>query len=83
TRWSNSEFDHLVEQAQVATTEAARSELYAKAEKIAHDEAPWLLLLWKNSGTLVQPYVDGMRISRLDRTPQLGNVNIEDVELGE
>jgi ABC-type transport system substrate-binding protein len=82
TRWSNSEFDHLVKQAQVATSEAERRDLYAKAEAIALDEAPWLLLFWKNSGTLVQPYVSGLRISRLDRTPQLGNVNIEEVELG-
>jgi peptide/nickel transport system substrate-binding protein/oligopeptide transport system substrate-binding protein len=82
TRWSNSEFDHLVEQAQVATTEQERSELYGKAEAIAFNEAPWLLLFWRNSATLVQPYVKDLRISRLDRTPQLGNANIEEVELG-
>jgi peptide/nickel transport system substrate-binding protein/oligopeptide transport system substrate-binding protein len=81
TRWGNSEFDHLVMQAQVATSEAERKELYAKAEDIVANEAPWLLLLWKDSATLVQPWVKGLRISRLDRTPQLGNVNIEEVEL--
>jgi peptide/nickel transport system substrate-binding protein/oligopeptide transport system substrate-binding protein len=82
TRWSNSEFDMLVEKAQVATTEQERSDLYAKAEAIVAQEAPWLLLFWKNSATLVQPWVKGLRISRLDRTPQLGNANIEEVELG-
>jgi oligopeptide transport system substrate-binding protein len=81
TRWSNSEFDLLVEKAQVATTEQERSELYAKAEGIVSKEAPWLLLFWKNSATLVQPWVKNLRISQLDRTPQLGNCNIEEVEL--
>jgi len=78
-RWRNSEFDKLVSDAQVEEEAAVRAELYAKAEQIAHDEAPWLLLLWKNSSTLVQPYVKGLTISRMDRTPQLNNAPLESV----
>jgi peptide/nickel transport system substrate-binding protein/oligopeptide transport system substrate-binding protein len=80
-RWSNSEFDQLVEAAQVEPNEGSRRDLYQKAEKIASDEAPWLLLFWKNSSTLVQPYVHGLTASRLDRSPQLGNVPLEKVTL--
>jgi peptide/nickel transport system substrate-binding protein/oligopeptide transport system substrate-binding protein len=81
SRWANSEFDNLVRQAQNETDEARRSELYKHAEEIALTEAPWLLLYWKNSSTLVQPYVKGMAITRLDRTPQLGNTWMENLSL--
>lgn len=79
TRWSNSEFDHYVNQAQVESDPERRGELYNMAEKIAFDEAPWLMLFWKNSATLVQPYVKGLKINRMDRTPQLNNAPLEDV----
>lgn len=81
TRWSNSEFDHFVELAQVEPDQTKRKDLYQKAEDIAFTEAPWLLLFWKNSATLIQPYVRGLEVSRLDRTPQLNNVFIEQATL--
>jgi peptide/nickel transport system substrate-binding protein/oligopeptide transport system substrate-binding protein len=80
-RWANSEFDNLVRQAQTELDEARRAELYKMAEDIALTEAPWLLLYWKNSSTLVQPYVHGLSVTRLDRTPQLGNSWMENVTL--
>ena len=58
---------------------ALRSDLYRQAEDIALNEAPWLLLFWKNSSTLVQPYVKGLTITKMDRTPQLNNAPIEEV----
>ena len=79
TRWSNTEFDHLVGLAQVEMDPARRSELYRQAEQIAHLEAPWLMLFWKNSATLVQPYVENLVITQMDRTPQLNNVPLEEV----
>jgi oligopeptide transport system substrate-binding protein len=81
TRWSNSEFDSLVMQAQVTLDLERRKELYKQAEQIAFNEAPWLFLFWKNSSTLVQPQVKGLTITRLDRTPHLNNTAIEEVEL--
>jgi peptide/nickel transport system substrate-binding protein/oligopeptide transport system substrate-binding protein len=80
-RWKNTEFDKLVEAAQVAPDQTARADMYRNAEKIAGAEAPWLLLFWKNSSTLVQPYVHGLTASRLDRSPQLGSVPLEKVTL--
>ena len=79
TRWSNSEFDHLVGLAQIEMDQARRAELYEQAEQIVYQEAPWLLLFWKNSATLIQPYVKGMVITQMDRTPQLNNVPLEEV----
>jgi peptide/nickel transport system substrate-binding protein/oligopeptide transport system substrate-binding protein len=79
TRWANSEFDHFVKMAQVEMDSTQRAELYRKAEQIAFKEAPWLLLFWKNSATLVQPYVQDFEISGMDRTPQCNNVPLEEV----
>ena len=77
SRWSNEEFDRLVEEAQVEPDEQRRADLYRLAEGLAYEEAPWLLLFWRNNSTLVQPYVKGMAISTLDRTPQLNHAPIE------
>jgi len=79
TRWANGEFDHLVGLAQVEMDQQVRSDLYRQAEQIAFDEAPWLLLFWKNSATLVQPHIEGLVITQMDRTPQLNNAPLEDV----
>lgn len=79
TRWSNSEFDQLVGLAQVEMDPVRRAELYQQAEQIAHQEAPWLMLFWKNSATLVQPYVENLTITQMDRTPQLNNAPLENV----
>ncbi|MEZ5338895.1 MAG: ABC transporter substrate-binding protein [bacterium] len=78
-RWSNPQFDRLVKEAQVEPDQLKRSDLYRQAEEIALSEAPWLLLFWKNSSTLVQPYVQGLTITKMDRTPQLNNAPIEEV----
>jgi peptide/nickel transport system substrate-binding protein len=42
--WVNTEFDKLVEQAQVILDVAKRRELYVKAEDILMDEAPMAIL---------------------------------------
>jgi oligopeptide transport system substrate-binding protein len=78
-RWRNAEFDQLVAQAQVSPDVTTRTDLYRRAEKIVIAEAPWLLLYWKNNSTLVQPYVQGLDITHMDRTPQLGNTPLEKV----
>ncbi len=79
SRWANEDFDRMVSEAQVEPNEQRRSDLYRQAEGIAYEEAPWLMLFWKNNSTLVQPYVKGIAASRLDRTPQLNHAPIESV----
>jgi oligopeptide transport system substrate-binding protein len=78
-RWSNEDFDRYVSEAQVEPDQQRRADLYKLAEQLSYDEAPWLLLFWRNNSTLVQPYVKGLEISRLDRTPQLTHAPIERV----
>ncbi len=81
TRFSNKQFDKLVRDARTNVDEKARAELYGKAEDIALDAAPWLLLYWRKNLTLVQPYVKGLSITAMDRTPQLNNTPLESVSL--
>lgn len=41
-KWCNSEYDALIAQAKLTSDTAKRTELYRKAQEIAHEEAPWL-----------------------------------------
>lgn len=79
TRFSNKRFDELVEQAQKITDWTEREKLYQEAESIVMDECPWLLLFTNRCNVLVQPYVKGLEITALDRSPRLPNVDLENV----
>jgi oligopeptide transport system substrate-binding protein len=81
TRFNNKQFDKLVREARVNVDQNARAALYGKAEDITLKAAPWLLLYWRKNLTLVQPYVKGLVITGMDRTPQLGNTPLENVYL--
>lgn len=81
TRFSHKQFDALVREARLTVDQAKRAELYAKAEDIALASAPWLTLYWRKNLTLVQPYVKGLTITAMDRTPQLNNTPLESVTL--
>ncbi|AMS45040.1 ABC transporter substrate-binding protein [Aminobacter aminovorans] len=41
-KWCNSDYDALIGQAKLTADVAERTELYRKAQEIAHEEAPWL-----------------------------------------
>jgi len=81
TRYSNPEFDRLVEEAGRISDQKRRWDLYAQAEKIAFDDAPWLLLYWNRCNILVAPEVRGLEITALDRPPVLPSAEIEHVWL--
>lgn len=83
TRFSHKDFDKLVRKARKSLNENERKYLYSKAEDIALASAPWLLLYWRKNLTLVQPYVKGLTITAMDRTPQLNNTPLEKVYLEE
>jgi len=60
-RYSNPEFDRLVDQALVMTDPKARADNYRRAERIAvMDDAVWLFLNYFESATLFKPYVKGI-----------------------
>ncbi len=73
TRFSHKQFDDYVGKARRTVDENERIRLYGKAEDIALSAAPWLFLYWRKNFTLVQPYVKGLVITAMDRTPQLNN----------
>ena len=81
TRFSQKQFDSYVREARVTVDQAKRAELYGKAEDIALASGPWLMLYWRKNLTLVQPYVKGLTITAMDRTPQLNNTPLESVTL--
>ena len=60
-RYRNPEFDRLVDQALELGDEAARADLYRRAERLAvMDDAVWLFLNYYESATLFKPYVKGI-----------------------
>ena len=79
TRFAHSKFDHYVRLARQTVDENERAYLYGKAEDVALAAAPWLLLYWRKNLTLVQPYVKGLTITAMDRTPQLNNTPMDKV----
>ncbi|MDQ6639373.1 MAG: ABC transporter substrate-binding protein, partial [Pseudomonadota bacterium] len=42
SRWCNNDFESLVQKAKLATRQTDRAGFYAKAQEIAHEEAPWI-----------------------------------------
>lgn len=58
-RYSNPEFDALLEQASVEQDLDARAQLLRQAEGIAMDEFAAIPIYWYVSKNLVQPYVEG------------------------
>ncbi|MEN6478382.1 MAG: peptide ABC transporter substrate-binding protein [Anaerolineales bacterium] len=61
TGYANSEVDALLEKARVEQDEGRRSELYAEAERIVLNDAPWITLTHGYAYYLVKPYVQGFR----------------------
>ena len=80
-RYSNPEFDKLVREAQHVVDEDHRRELYRKAEEIAMEDAPWVLLFVNSPTMLVQPYVNNLKLTPMDRAPHLTNCPIEEAEI--
>ena len=80
SRYSNPEFDKLVREAQMTVDAGKRMELYGKAEEMAMEDAPWVLMFVNSPTMLVQPYVENFRLTVMDRAPQLTNCPIEEVK---
>jgi peptide/nickel transport system substrate-binding protein len=68
TRFRNAEFDRLFEEAISTTDRAERMRLYRKAEQIAIENAPMLLILNDEDYRFVQPYVKNHPHNSMDRT---------------
>ncbi|MBM4179652.1 MAG: ABC transporter substrate-binding protein [Ignavibacteria bacterium] len=68
-RYQNRDFDNLFEQALSTTDHATRMTLYWRAEQIAINDAPMLLILNDEDYRFIQPYVMGHPNNAMDRTP--------------
>jgi oligopeptide transport system substrate-binding protein len=59
--YANPAVDKLIDQANAASTDTARIELYHKAESIAVDDAPMVPIFFSRSAILKKPYVSGLK----------------------
>lgn len=58
--YSNPEFDKLVSEARLITDQDKRNELYMKADRIAMDEAVWIIYAYPMQRVLFNPAYDGL-----------------------
>jgi len=66
TFYSNPEVDRLYREALRERDPARRMRLYAEAERIVVDDAPWIFLFSSKRYRLAQPYVRGMAMNGMD-----------------
>ena len=71
-RYSNSDFDKLIEQASVTPDASIRRSKLESAERLMLDDYPIIPLYHFVSKRLVKPYVHGVRPSPTDRVPSKG-----------
>lgn len=69
--YANPEFDRLCAAADMSFDEPLRERLYASAEDIMLQDAPWIPLFFVRDGELVSPRVHGMRTSLFGHLPHL------------
>lgn len=68
-RYNNPAFDVLFEQALATQDAAKRLELFHKAEQLAMDDAPMLLIYYDEDFRFIQPFVEDYRNNSMDRRP--------------
>jgi oligopeptide transport system substrate-binding protein len=69
--YSNPAFDRLCDQADVEPDTQKRMALYAQAEQIAVDDAPWIPIYYQRDLELIKPRVGHLRDSLLGHLPHL------------
>ncbi len=67
--YNNPEFDRLCNEADTSLDLNKRLELYAKAEDIALQDAPWVPIYFQRDAELIQPRVSGLRESAFGHLP--------------
>jgi len=66
-RYKNPEFDVVYEKALLTTNTKDRMALYRKAEQIAINDAPMLIIFYDQDYRLVQPYVENYKNNSMDK----------------
>lgn len=67
--YKNPEFDALCKQADTALDETVRKQLYAKAQKIVIDDAPFIPIYFQKDAELIDPRVKGLLDSDFGHLP--------------
>lgn len=67
-QWSNKEFDQLIKDARVATTEEERMEILHKAEKLFMDDVIMIPIFHYTENTMIKSYVKNLHKSPLGFT---------------
>lgn len=67
--YSNPEFDKLCHEADSTMDSAKRLELYAKAEDMVLQDAPWVPIYFQRDAELIRPSVKGLRESLFGHLP--------------
>jgi oligopeptide transport system substrate-binding protein len=67
--YSNPEYDALCDQADREMDEKKRLDLYAKAEDIVLQDAPWVPIYFQQDAELISPRIQGMRDSLFGHLP--------------
>ncbi len=67
THFSSRQVDQLYEQALVTTDPAERRAVYAEAQRLILDEAPWLILYYDRIARLLRPEVHGLVTNAQDQ----------------
>jgi len=60
-RYSNPKIDELLDKARATLNETERLKLVAEVNRIATEEAPWLLWHYNKAVQIVQPWVRGVK----------------------
>ncbi len=69
TGWENAQYDSLVRQAQIASTEEQRNALMQQAEAILLEELPIVPIYWYTRPRMIDPRVQGWNPKLLDNRP--------------
>lgn len=67
--YNNPQFDALCRQADAEQDQAKRLQLYAQAEDIALQDAPWVPIYFQRDAELINPRVSGLRDSLFGHLP--------------
>jgi peptide/nickel transport system substrate-binding protein len=61
--YSNADVDRLIERASMATTEAERGEMYARAQQRIAEDVPYISLWYRTNVAIFQPDIRGVSLS--------------------
>jgi len=67
TRWSNAEYDDLIDKASAEQDQEKRAAMYAKGDKmLCRQEVPIIPIYWATQNTMVKPWVKNIGFNAMD-----------------